>query len=74
MMVTIYWANQRVLHNKRIIIISIIQLLANLGGAFNLVFGMSVISVVEVIYVLTVRLWKHWRNQKRLEKVKFFLH
>lgn len=42
---------------------------ANLGGSFNLVFGISVLSLIEVIYALTVRCVYHYKSLKQLEKI-----
>lgn len=42
---------------------------ANLGGVFNLVFGLSMLSLMEIVYVLTVRLWYHYKKQTKLAKI-----
>lgn len=40
-----------------------------MGGCFNLVFGISVITLIEIIYALTIRCFHHYKSQKDLEKV-----
>uniref|UniRef100_A0A336M005 CSON006246 protein n=1 Tax=Culicoides sonorensis TaxID=179676 RepID=A0A336M005_CULSO len=67
-LVNVYWANERVPVNRKIIVVNWVQNLANLGGCFNLVFGISVLSLIEILYALTVRFVFHFRAQKKLKK------
>lgn len=54
--------------NCAIILLSFL-LSANLGGCFNLVFGISVLTLIEIIYALTVRCVYHYKSLKQLENV-----
>ncbi|XP_063706201.1 sodium channel protein Nach-like [Culicoides brevitarsis] len=78
-LVNVYWAKQNVNVNRRIIVVNWVQMLANLGGCFNLVFGISAISLIEIIYVLTVRFQYRIKNQFqrrfwKSERIKFLLN
>lgn len=57
--VRVYFGGQTVLANRKIVAMSWIGLLSNLGGSFSLCLGISVLSIFEVIFFITFRLFKH---------------
>ncbi|CAO1376532.1 unnamed protein product [Diamesa tonsa] len=57
--VRVYFGGQTVLANRKIVVMSLIGLLSNLGGSFSLCLGISVLSFFEVIFFVTFRLIKH---------------
>ncbi|XP_065085740.1 sodium channel protein Nach [Ochlerotatus camptorhynchus] len=62
--VHIYLSNQVVSANRRIVVVSWISLLANLGGVFSLCLGVSIISLFEVLFYIFFRIY---RIKQRLE-------
>ncbi|XP_039438732.1 sodium channel protein Nach-like [Culex pipiens pallens] len=69
----VYLANQVVAANRRIVVVSWINLLANLGGVFSLCLGMSIISLFEVLFYLFFRIpriHQQLQQQQRESEVK----
>ncbi|XP_055594577.1 sodium channel protein Nach-like [Uranotaenia lowii] len=64
----VYLSNQVVEANRRIVVMSWISLLANLGGAFSLCLGMSILSLFEVVFYIFFRIHKIYKNLVHQEK------
>ncbi|XP_070494636.1 sodium channel protein Nach-like [Chironomus tepperi] len=60
--VRIFFGGQRVAANKKIVVMSWISLLSNLGGAFSLCLGMSILSMCEILFFIFVRMIKHYKR------------
>uniref|UniRef100_A0A182K6C4 Uncharacterized protein n=1 Tax=Anopheles christyi TaxID=43041 RepID=A0A182K6C4_9DIPT len=60
----IFMSNQVVAANRRIVVVSWISLLSNLGGAFSLCLGISVLSLFEVLFFSIFRLRKMYCKLK----------
>ncbi|XP_058827422.1 sodium channel protein Nach-like [Topomyia yanbarensis] len=58
----IYLNNQAVAGNRRVVVVSWISLLANLGGVFSLCLGLSVLSLFEVLFYLFFRTYRIRQN------------
>ncbi|XP_049294922.1 sodium channel protein Nach-like [Anopheles funestus] len=68
----IFMSNQVVAANRRIVVVSWISLLSNLGGAFSLCLGISVLSLFEVLFFTAFRLRKMYyqRKQRKEQQIK----
>ncbi|XP_041786050.1 sodium channel protein Nach-like, partial [Anopheles merus] len=68
----IFMSNQVVAANRRIVVVSWISLLSNLGGAFSLCLGISVLSLFEVLFFSIFRLRKmyHKLKQRQEQQIK----
>ncbi|XP_035787391.1 sodium channel protein Nach-like [Anopheles albimanus] len=68
----IFMSNQVVAANRRIVVVSWISLLSNLGGAFSLCLGISVLSLCEILFCIIFRIRKsyHRLKQQHEQRVK----
>ncbi|XP_052873492.1 sodium channel protein Nach-like [Anopheles cruzii] len=69
----IFLSNQVVEANRRIVVVSWISLLSNLGGAFSLCLGISVLSLCEILFFSTIRLRKTYLSLKQRQGHKINL-
>ncbi|KAG5683871.1 hypothetical protein PVAND_013132 [Polypedilum vanderplanki] len=67
--VRVFYGGQTVQVNKKIIAMSWISLLSNLGGSFSLCLGMSILSICEIFYFIFVRMVKHYKRIFRVGPV-----
>ncbi|XP_069964472.1 sodium channel protein Nach [Bactrocera oleae] len=67
----IYFNNQVYLRVRRDLLSNMVTLVSNLGSAFSLFVGISMVSIVEIIYYLTVVLRKYYLQEvKAREKLR----
>ncbi|XP_053686211.1 sodium channel protein Nach-like [Sabethes cyaneus] len=60
----VYLNNQLVPANRRVVVVSWISLLANLGGVFSLCLGMSVLSLFEIFFYVFFRFYRIFQKLK----------
>lgn len=74
MIVHVYFQSQVYRKFSRSLLTNIIGLIANLGGVYSLLIGMSVLSLCEVIYFALIRLYVNYNTFKKVVlKPKTFL-
>ncbi|XP_004517829.1 sodium channel protein Nach [Ceratitis capitata] len=66
--VHIFMNNQVYRRARRDLLSNMVTLVSNLGSAFSLFVGVSMISIVEVIYYLTVVLRKHYVEELEMRE------
>ncbi|KAG4077329.1 hypothetical protein HA402_009730 [Bradysia odoriphaga] len=64
--VHIYFARSTVPVFRMFMITSFIGLLANFGGVFNLVLGISIISILELVYYFGIKLLQYVRRSDQI--------
>lgn len=73
MTVHVYFVSQVYRVFIRSLLTNFISLIANLGGVYSLLIGMSVLSAFELIYFFSVRLYLNYRDTKNdVQKPKTF--
>ncbi|XP_055527647.1 sodium channel protein Nach [Wyeomyia smithii] len=60
----VYLNNHLVPSNRRVVVVSWISLLANLGGVFSLCLGLSVLSLFEIFFYVTFRFYRNYKKLK----------
>lgn len=73
MTVHVYFVSQVYRVFIRSLLTNFISLIANLGGVYSLLIGMSVLSAFEIIYFFSIRLYLNYRDIKNdVQKPKTF--
>ena len=67
MIVHVYFQSQVYRKFSRSLLTNIIGLIANLGGVYSLLIGMSVLSLCEVIYFASIRLYVNYKTVTKHE-------
>lgn len=67
MIVHVYYQSQVYRLFSRSLLTNIIGLIANLGGVYSLLIGMSVLSLCEVLYFSSIRLYVNYKTIKKDE-------
>lgn len=67
MIVHVYFQSQVYRIFSRSLLTNIIGLIANLGGVYSLLIGMSVLSLCEVLYFASIRLYVNYTTFKKDE-------
>lgn len=67
MIVHVYFVSQVYRVFIRSLLTNFISLIANLGGVYSLLVGMSVLTAFEILYFFTVRLYLNYRDLKTEE-------
>lgn len=67
MIVHVYFQSQVYRIFSRSLLTNIIGLIANLGGVYSLLIGMSVLSLCEVLYFASIRLYVNYKTIKKDE-------
>lgn len=64
MIVHVFFVSQNYRVFIRSLLTNFISLIANLGGVYSLLIGMSILSLLEFIYFFSVRFYLNYRSLK----------
>lgn len=64
MIVHVYFVSQVYRVFIRSLLTNFISLIANLGGVYSLLAGMSLLTAIEIIYFISIRLYMNYRDVK----------